>query len=212
MGKSSKLPRKSPKQGRSKALVDAIFEATVRVLPKVGSAAITTKQIAEVAGISVGSLYQYFPDKKAILTAVMDATMSASMSSFERKIAGLDNLTLEQAIDELVALTLEVCLSDRPQFREIHSKAIELDRLPVLLEQRRKVVSTIAKLFEKHRPGFLESDYQSASFVSTNAVMGVIQTMLFDSTTLYSKENLGSELKLLLNAYLNSRFGQVARK
>ncbi len=59
--------RKEPKQARSNELVAAILEAAVRVLAKEGANRFTTARVAETAGVSVGSLYQYFPNKAAIL-------------------------------------------------------------------------------------------------------------------------------------------------
>ncbi len=59
--------RKQPKQERSAALVAAILDAAVQVLAKEGAARFTTARVAEKAGVSVGSLYQYFPNKAAIL-------------------------------------------------------------------------------------------------------------------------------------------------
>jgi AcrR family transcriptional regulator len=59
--------RKTPKQGRSKALVSAILEAAIQVLTEGGIRSFTTARVAERAGISVGSLYQYFPNKASIL-------------------------------------------------------------------------------------------------------------------------------------------------
>jgi AcrR family transcriptional regulator len=63
----STTPRKAPKQARSTRLVDAILQAAIRVLEREGAAAFTTVRVAEVAGVSVGSLYQYFPNKASIL-------------------------------------------------------------------------------------------------------------------------------------------------
>lgn len=60
-------PRKRPRQSRSEHLVAAILEAAVRVLEREGAARFTTARVAEAAGVSVGSLYQYFPNKQAIL-------------------------------------------------------------------------------------------------------------------------------------------------
>ncbi|HLK88295.1 MAG TPA: TetR family transcriptional regulator [Polyangia bacterium] len=60
-------PRKTPKQARSARLVEAILQAAVRVLERDGAAAFTTIRVAERAGVSVGSLYQYFPNKESIL-------------------------------------------------------------------------------------------------------------------------------------------------
>jgi AcrR family transcriptional regulator len=65
--KSQIAPRKQPRQGRSQYLVDAIMQAAIRVLTREGARRFTTIRVAEQAGISVGSLYQYFPNKEAIL-------------------------------------------------------------------------------------------------------------------------------------------------
>jgi AcrR family transcriptional regulator len=62
--------RKEPRQARSKAMVDAIVQAGARVLGDRGWAGFTTNKVAEVAGVSIGSLYQYFPNKLALIEAV----------------------------------------------------------------------------------------------------------------------------------------------
>ena len=65
-------PRKQPRQSRSKATVDAILDATARVLVEDGYDKLTTNRIATVAGVSIGSLYQYFPNKQAVVMAIAD--------------------------------------------------------------------------------------------------------------------------------------------
>ncbi|MUO78418.1 TetR family transcriptional regulator [Agrobacterium vitis] len=62
--------RKLPRQLRSKATVDAIIEAAARILSEEGWAGFTTNKVAEVAGVSVGSYYQYFPDKHSLIDAI----------------------------------------------------------------------------------------------------------------------------------------------
>jgi AcrR family transcriptional regulator len=87
-------PRKKPTQRRARVTIDAIFEATIQVLLTNGLEAITTLQIAERAGVSVGSLYQYFPNKNALLAAVVkrhvgsvvDATIQACGSVHGKSI------------------------------------------------------------------------------------------------------------------------------
>lgn len=61
------IPRKKPQQERSAQLVEAILQAAVRVLEREGATGFTTSRVAEQAGVSVGSLYQYFPNKQSIL-------------------------------------------------------------------------------------------------------------------------------------------------
>jgi AcrR family transcriptional regulator len=62
--------RRRPKQSRSRQTVEAILDAVIKILKREGFGAITTNHIAEVAGVSIGSLYQYFPDKRAIFIAL----------------------------------------------------------------------------------------------------------------------------------------------
>ena len=65
-------PRKTPVQARSTVTVEAIFEATIQVLLEVGPDRLTTTRVAERAGVSVGTLYQYFPNKQSLLFSVME--------------------------------------------------------------------------------------------------------------------------------------------
>ncbi|MFX8539138.1 TetR/AcrR family transcriptional regulator, partial [Acinetobacter baumannii] len=65
-------PRRQPQQARSQVTVDAIFEATIQVLLASGLHRLTTIKVAERAGVSVGSLYQYYPNKQALLFGVLE--------------------------------------------------------------------------------------------------------------------------------------------
>ncbi|HLK25692.1 MAG TPA: helix-turn-helix domain-containing protein [Caulobacteraceae bacterium] len=87
--------RRSPKQARAKATVAAILEAAAQILERRGADGLTTNGVAERAGVSIGTLYQYFPDKHAILiaaakrelaeaTAPRRATMQALIELIER--------------------------------------------------------------------------------------------------------------------------------
>jgi len=86
--------RKKPQQRRSRATIDTIFEATIQVLIANGFDETTTIQIADRAGVSVGSLYQYFPNKRALLSAIVrrhvsgvaDATIAACKTAHGKTI------------------------------------------------------------------------------------------------------------------------------
>ena len=64
-------PRKQPVQGRSTATVEALYQASIQVLLELGYRKLTTTRVAERAGVSVGSLYQYFPNREALIAAVI---------------------------------------------------------------------------------------------------------------------------------------------
>ena len=84
-------PRKRPVQARSEATVAAIFEASIQVLLSVGYRKLTTSRVAERAGVSVGTLYQYFPNRQALMSAVLErylGEMSASIEAECRSLQG----------------------------------------------------------------------------------------------------------------------------
>jgi AcrR family transcriptional regulator len=68
MGK--KEVRRQPRQRRARQTVEAVLDAVVRIVKREGAQAVTTNRVSEVAGVSIGSLYQYFPDKQAIFVAL----------------------------------------------------------------------------------------------------------------------------------------------
>ncbi len=76
--KSRLSPRKQAVQARSRATVDAILEAAAQVLARRGYAAGTTNRIAARAGVSIGTLYEYFPNKDSILVALVERHLSRS--------------------------------------------------------------------------------------------------------------------------------------
>ena len=71
-------PRRSPRQDRSRQTVEAILQAAAHVFERHGYAAGTTNRIAERAGVSIGSLYQYFPNKDTIVIELMRRHMAAA--------------------------------------------------------------------------------------------------------------------------------------
>src|SRR3990167_2638635 len=88
MSPASSAPRRSPRQERSQFTVDAIFEAVARIVATQGEDALTTNRIAEVAGVSVGSLYQYFPSKEAILLAMLDQQVRGYVRHYLQAFGG----------------------------------------------------------------------------------------------------------------------------
>src|SRR5881394_3122602 len=97
-------PRKLPRQERARATIDALLTATAHVLVKEGFDRASTNRIAEAAGVSVGSLYQYFPSKEALVAALVERhtdLMSAEISSAFERVA---KLPLAEAARELVEL------------------------------------------------------------------------------------------------------------
>ncbi|MDI1481336.1 TetR/AcrR family transcriptional regulator [Polyangium sp. y55x31] len=84
--RSAVSPRKLPQQRRSQALVSAVIEAAVRILKLGREEALTTRRVAEIAGASVGSLYQYFPNRDAIVRALIDSHVREMLARVDEKM------------------------------------------------------------------------------------------------------------------------------
>ncbi len=100
-------PRKRPRQARAAATVEAILEATAHILEREGLGALNTNNIAVRAGVSVGSLYQYFPTKQAILTEIIRRKRRRLVDGIERALRAVDGATLADGVDGLIAATIE---------------------------------------------------------------------------------------------------------
>jgi len=205
MKKPSDSQRKLPKQERSKAIVDAILEATLRILPKVGSQNVTTKKIAEFAGVSIGSLYQYFPNKESVLGGIMDMAAKSKVAEVQKRIDAIEGKSMKEATDTMVDLGLDLLLKEKDKIREIYRQAPQLGRLPALMKLRHSIVERLADVMKKNHPDRTPEECLRISFVAVNSLMGVVHTMLYDEKQTYSIDELSAELKLMLYSYFQER-------
>lgn len=140
MGKTAALePRKEPRQERSRLMTETILEAAARVLVRDGLPAFTTNRVAEVAGVSVGSLYQYYPNKEAILFQLhardmeetwrmLDAVLSDATRTPRQRVELAVRAFFESEAEEVPLRTglqrAEVYIADTPEFREIEDRVV----------------------------------------------------------------------------------------
>lgn len=113
------LTRREPKQQRARQTVDDVLEAVQLVVKRHGAEAVTTNRIAEAAGVSVGSLYQYFPNKRAIFTAVHERHVDAVQLIIEQTTAACASAPLEEFACELV----EGLANAHAKLAEVHELA-----------------------------------------------------------------------------------------
>src|SRR5689334_5887194 len=100
--KKSLTPRKDSQQDRSKATVEAILTAATQVLSKLDIDKMTTNKIAEVAGVSIGSYYQYFPNKESLLAKLIDR----EVVGYAQKMEALFEKNQDKSLDELMQILL----------------------------------------------------------------------------------------------------------
>lgn len=97
--------RKEPRQARSRATVEAVIEAGARILSKQGWTRFTTNKVADAAGVSIGSLYQYFPDKLSLVDAIRRRHIDDSLDAVRSALAETESLA--EFVETLVANLIE---------------------------------------------------------------------------------------------------------
>jgi AcrR family transcriptional regulator len=114
MRKSVRSPtrRRQPTQKRAQGTIDAILGAVIKLLKRRGAAAISTNSIAEAGGVSIGSVYQYFPNKRAIFLALHERHIEQVDRVLQRKISESAGEPLDQLVSGLMEGMIEVHASD----------------------------------------------------------------------------------------------------
>ncbi|AXK61665.1 MULTISPECIES: TetR/AcrR family transcriptional regulator [Burkholderia] len=116
-------PRKHASQQRSRATVDALVEATARILVKEGFDKASTNRIADKAGVSIGSLYQYFPGKEALVAAVGERHRRELMDTVRAALAEVEALPVAAAVRKIVGAAIDAHRID-PRLHAVLSEQI----------------------------------------------------------------------------------------
>lgn len=119
----TRLARRQPRQRRARQTVEAILQAVVKVLQREGVEGITTNRIAEVAGVSIGSVYQYFPDKAAIFAALHQRHVDAVDRMLQARLLQHAASSLEALVRALVEAMVELHAAE-PELHELLSVAV----------------------------------------------------------------------------------------
>lgn len=195
-------PRKQPRQARSRATVDALLDAAARVLVQEGYGAANTNRIAEVAGISVGSLYQYFPSKEALIVALRQrhaAQMGALLQEQAQKLAGA---ALPTAVQTLVHAVVQAHLVDPALHRALGEqvpRAVLLNHQDDIGDAMR---ATLLALLVAHRDAILVRDLALACFVLMHTVEALVHAALDVPEPRSSMAVMETEIQAVVLRYL----------
>ncbi len=140
-GKPAK-PRKSPVQERSKKTVEFILDAAAQIFTERGFAGGTTNHIAARAGVSIGSLYQYFPNKDAIMVGLMERHLASEQRHLEERMRGLSGKAGNPR--KLLRGLIGTMISDQVVDPRLHKVLIEAAlRSPAVIQRGRKILDAV---------------------------------------------------------------------
>jgi AcrR family transcriptional regulator len=194
-------------QARSAASVDAILDATIQVLLRVGKERLTTTRVAFRAGVSVGTLYQYFPNKKALLQAALKRHFVAVVEAVERVCREQNGKTLEQMGTALVISFVEAKMRDAKMSIALYSVSSDVDGAKIVQQIGVRMNKAVVEMLGSARQP-LTKDPQIVASMLQAAMSGVMRRLLESSAPENEFETLQQELIFFVCAYLRSCSGQ----
>ena len=199
-------PRKSPVQARSTASVEAILEATVQVLLDVGKERLTTTRVASRAGVSVGTLYQYFPNKIALLQAALQRHLVAVTEAVERVCKEQEGETLRNMATALITAFLQAKMRNPKTSVALYAVSSDVDATRIVQQMGSRFNKAIVRMLATAREP-LTTDPQLVASMLEGAMVGVSRRMLESGAPEKQVDALRRELIVVACAYLDACSG-----
>lgn len=196
-------PRKSPVQARSTASVDAILEATVQVLLEAGKERLTTTRVASRAGVSVGTLYQYFPNKSALLQAALKRHMDGVAEAVERACREQRGNSLADMGTALVDAFLRAKMNDGKTSVALYAVSSDVDGARIVHQIGLRLNEGITAMLASAREP-LTKDPQLVATMLQGAMAGISRRLLESDAPEEHFESFRQELIVFACSYLKA--------
>lgn len=189
--------RKKPTQARSEETIEIVFEATARILQTQGLSEFNTNAVAKLAGISIGTLYQYFPNKNAILIAMA----RRELDKVSQKI--IDSITAEYASDattlaRVVVRALLKAFGGRQVARKVLIEALIANGLS---DELSKPIERVVQVIVEQQSKLGHQQFMRLApiglYVMSRAVIGTIRSAVMEQSAYLGTEALEDELVML---------------
>lgn len=201
--------RRQPSQSRAEATLRAIREACLKILEQEGHKRLTTNRIAEVAGVSIGSLYQYYADKHAIAADLCNELLMGEIGEVRR----LDEQTLsmvQESLEDTIAFFVREYIARHQRlYRKLKGFYLEMhwnynfeDYVRRKYPRKLRTVDWLPSALEKHRDSIEMSDSRLAATMVVNALEGTLHATLDHNPELIFQPEFEREMLTLLLSYL----------
>ncbi len=194
--------RKRPQQERSQQMVAALIEATALCISKYGLDAVTTPKIAEIAGVSVGSLYQYFDDKQALIEALIENGTHEVVKALQSLITQIESDSLEEIVKQSIQYGFSLLRQSDGLYLEIVKN---WHRLPM-----QKMVDVMQSFSLDFGRLFFTKHYQTHSiqnlhvkfFIIVNSTLFTMMQSMSGQNAMISQDDITNELTDMIVRYL----------
>jgi AcrR family transcriptional regulator len=193
-------PRKEPSQPRSIATVEAVMRATAHILEHEGFDALSTNRVARKAGVSIGSLYQYFPNKESLITELAERHSKEVLARLTEAFVGLGDASLEDAVRILIRGNVDA-----------HTKTVALHRIlsdevgrPAHAKDSIEIhgAAMVRAVLDRHRERLRVKDIALAAYLLSHAVESVVHAVVLGTRSPASVDVVVEELAAMVIRYL----------
>jgi AcrR family transcriptional regulator len=202
---NSFIPRKKPTQARSRATFEAIIEGGAQVLVEDGFHQMTTNSIAERAGVSIGSLYQYFPNKEAIVASIVERFAERQFELLVHGLQEIANAPLEDVVRHLVNAMFEAKQAEPELNRVLVEQLPPIGQLDVMRDWTEQACQMIEMALQTRRDEVEVEDLEMAAFMMVTACHGIMHSTLLDRPRLLDSEEIREHTARMMLQYLGCR-------
>lgn len=197
--------RKNPRQTRARVTMDAILEATAHIVLRHGYDGMTTNHVAERAGVSIGSLYQYFPSKEALVAAVLQKNADDNFAVIANALEKAAGLPLAEAVAIVAESMAQLHRDNLPWHGAIAGCSAKIDANEWEAELNERIEALTIAFLERYsadlRPGI---DLNVAVLVIRNIGHSVFEHAVLNDQELFDGSRITDEIASATLAYLTS--------
>jgi len=196
-------PRKRPRQARATVTVDAIFEATIQVLLVEGPHRLTTTRVAQRAGVSVGTMYQYFPHKQALLHALNERYLDNLAQQVETACQAQHGKDIAQMVTALVDTYWAAKTARSDVTRALYRSVVELDTEALIEAFGQRVDAATSAMFTSAA----DARFADLSLVNTTlltAIFGAVRSVFERNLPPALGSDVHRQLVLMCVSYLEA--------
>lgn len=195
-------PRKTPRQERSRAMVETLLDATIRVLLTRGYDGMTTIAVAERAGVSVGSLYQYFPNKESLVATLAERHTAELLACVDEALSHADPSDPESGIRALVRAGVDSHRIAPALHKVLLEQVPRIGRLAKVMETSREIAARLERFLRAYEDRLVVADTKVAAFVVETIVESLTHRLVIEAPDFIDAARLEEETTRLVLGYL----------
>ncbi len=192
--------RKKPKQERSQATVEAILTATAHILTESGYDRFNTNRVAELAGVSIGSLYQYFPNKEALILALAEQHALEMVALAQHHLEELEDCSISEVISRVIKAAFAAHAVNPRLHHVLHEQVPRSEVMRLVADA--KMEGMLRSFLDKRRDQMKPQNIDLTVFIVGRTIESLTHRAVLDRSELLKNGELEQEITTLLLSYL----------